>query len=309
MKKPIVFPLTPRLAVIALAAVLTSLLPAAPADQGDASKPEGKKQKGSYFTEIWHLDRATREGKPWITFHRTNFALPFSYNDSPNPAPLREADPSKTLTKPEAAFQLSFKAKLWQDVLGKPVDLWFAYTQRSFWQLYNFDDSSPFRETNYEPELLFNIRTGFRLLGWDGRFVQFGFAHQSNGQADPLSRSWDRLVANLGLERGAFSLLVRGWYHFPQGAEGGGNPGITHYMGHGEIWGYYFLKKHRLGIMLRDNLNFHENRGAVQLEWSFPLFADIGGYVQYYLGYGESLLDYNHRVNRIGVGFVFLDWD
>ena len=84
---------------------------------------------------------------------------------------------------------------------------------------------------------------------------------------------------------------------------------LEHYMGNGEIWGYYFLKRHRLAVMLRDNLNFHENRGAVQLEWTFPLFADVGGYVQYYFGYGESLLDYNHRVHRIGVGFVFMEWD
>ncbi len=78
-------------------------------------------------------------------------------------------------------------------------------------------------------------------------------------------------------------------------------------MGYGEIWAYYFLKKHRLAIMLRDNLDFRENRGAVQLEWSFPVFAQIDGYVQYFLGYGESLLDYDHRVNRIGVGIVLRD--
>jgi len=299
----------PRLAVIALAAVLAGLLSAAPAEPGDAAKPGGEKQKDSYFTELWHLDKATREGRPWVTFHRTNYALVFSYNDSPNPAPLQEADPTKTLTKPEITFQLSFKAKLWQDMFGKPVDLWVAYTQRSFWQLYHFSDSSPFRETNYEPEVLFNIRTGFRLLGWKGRFVQLGLNHQSNGQSEPLSRSWNRLVANVGFERGALSVLVKGWYRLPENAADDDNPRIEHYTGNGEVWGYYFLKKHRLAVMLRDNLNFHENRGAVQLEWSFPLFAGVGGHVQYYLGYGESLLDYNHRVNRIGVGFVFLDWD
>lgn len=284
---------------MALAAVLTGGLGAAP---DDPPKP-------SYFTELWHLDKATRAGKPWITFHRTNYALAFSYNSNPNPAPLQEVDPAKTLVKPEVMFQLSFKAKLWQDVFGKDIDLWFAYTQRSFWQLYNFDDSSPFRETNYEPEMLLNFRTRFSILGLKARFIQFGLNHQSNGQSEPLSRSWNRIVANVGLERGDFSLLLKGWLKFPESDEDDDNPGINSYMGYGEVWAYYFIKKHRLAVMLRDNLDFRENRGAVQLEWSFPLFAQMGGYVQYYLGYGESLLDYNHRVNRIGVGFILLDWD
>jgi phospholipase A1 len=267
-----------------------------------------REEKPSYFTALWHLDEEARVGKPWITFHRSNCALVFSYNFTPNPAPLREVDPAKTLVKPEVTFQLSFKAKLWQDVLGQKVDLWFGYTQRSFWQLYNFDDSSPFRETDYEPEVLFNFRTRFNLLGLKARFIQVGLNHQSNGQSEPLSRSWNRVVANVGLERGSFSLLLKGWYRFPESDEDDDNPGLIHYVGHGELWGYYFLGKHRLGIMLRDNLNFRENRGAVQLEWSFPLFAMVAGYVQYFYGYGESLLDYDHRINRIGIGFILSDW-
>jgi phospholipase A1 len=275
---------------------------------GGLSAGTEESSKPSYFTELWHLDKETRAGKPSITFHRGNYALAFSFNELPNPAPLQAVDPDKTLTKPEVTFQLSFKAKLWQDVFGQPVDLWFAYTQRSFWQLYNFDDSSPFRDTNYEPEVLVNFRTRFSLLGLRFRFIQVGVNHQSNGQAEPLSRSWNRLVANIGIERGSFSLLLKGWYRFPESDEEDDNPGIDNYMGYGEIWAYYFLARHRVAVMFRNNLDFGENRGAVQLEWSFPLFAQIGGYVQYFIGYGESLLDYDHRVNRIGVGFILTDW-
>lgn len=213
------------------------------------------------------------------------------------------------MKKQEVTFQLSFKARLWQDVFGKDMDLWVAYTQRSFWQLYNVEDSSPFRDTNYEPEVLLNIRTHFSLLGLNGRFVQLGINHQSNGQSEPLSKSWNRIVANIGLERGDFSLLLKGWFKFPESAEADDNPGINKYMGYGEVWAYYFLKRHRLAVMFRDNLDFRENRGAIQLEWSFPVFAQFGAYVQYYLGYGESLLDYNHRINRIGVGFILMDWN
>ncbi len=301
MSKPRPSPF-PRVLVLAAAAlVLAGGLRAAPRAADEETAP-------SYFTSLWHLDEEARAGKPWITFHRSNYALVLSYNEYPNLAPLQEADPAKTLVKPEVAFQLSFKAKLWQDVFGQDIDLWFAYTQRSFWQLYNFDDSSPFRETNYEPEILFNVRTRFDVLGLKARFIQVGLNHQSNGQAEPLSRSWNRLVANVGLERGRFSLLLKGWFHFPESVEVDDNPGIDSYMGYGEVWAHYFLKRHRLSVMLRDNLDFRENRGAVQVEWGFPLFANLGGYVQYFLGYGESLLDYDHRVHRIGVGFILADW-
>ena len=299
-----------RLALFALAALFTVGLSAAPRDSREAGNPEGgkEKKKDSYFTDLWHLDKETRAGKPWVTFHRSNYALVFSYNSSPNLDPWQALTPPKTLTKPEVTFQLSFKAKIWQDVFGKDMDLWVAYTQRSFWQLYNFEDSSPFRETDYEPEALLNFRTRFSLLGLKARFIQVGINHQSNGQSEPLSRSWNRLVANVGLERGDFSLLLKGWYRLPESPEEDDNPGMYKYMGYGEVWAYYFVKKHRFAVMIRDNLDFNENRGAIQVEWSFPLFAQIAGHVQYFLGYGESLLDYNHRVNRIGVGFILAEW-
>jgi phospholipase A1 len=296
--------------VAVIAGRLLATAQAAPSDPGQATAGEKskEKEKPSFFTDLWQLDKETRGGSPSVTFHRTNYALGFSYNTSPNQDPWQALDPPKTMTKPEATFQLSFKAKIWQDVFGMDWDLWIAYTQRSFWQVYNFEESRPFRETDYEPEALLNFRTRFNLLGMKVRFIQVGANHQSNGQSEPLSRSWNRLVANVGLERGDFSLLLKGWYRLPESPEDDDNPGIYDYMGYGEIWGYYLVKKHRFAIMLRDNLDFEENKGAIQLEWSFPAFAQVGGYVQYFLGYGESLLDYNHKVNRIGIGFVLAEW-
>ena len=306
-------PLPKRLLAVSLfvAASAAALWPAPQAEsrarsQAAVSTASSDHEKPSYFTDLWQLDKKTRAGKPGIVFHRSNYALPASYNFTPNQAPLREVDPAHTLTKPEVTFQISFKARLWRDMFGKDLNLWFAYTQRSFWQLYDFDDSSPFRETDYEPEVLLTLGTHVRFLGWNGRFVQVGINHQSNGQSEPLFRSWNRLVANVGIERGPVSVLVKGWCRFPDAQDD--NPGLTHYVGNGEVWGYYFIKKHRLGVMLRDNLSFRDNRGAVQLEWSFPMFAMVAGYVQYFLGYGESLLDYNHRIHRIGIGFILSDW-
>ncbi|MBU4119976.1 MAG: phospholipase A, partial [Proteobacteria bacterium] len=84
---------------------------------------------------------------------------------------------------------------------------------------------------------------------------------------------------------------------------------IEDYLGYGEVQTYYFWKKHRFGVMWRNNFKFHHNRGSLQLEWSFPLIERVSGFIQYFNGYGESLLDYNHSVNRIGIGFILTDWN
>lgn len=288
---------------VLLLSVLVSAAPAGP------STPASGGAKPSYFTVLWQLDGETRAGAPFLALHRSNYALVLSRNSSPNAAPLLEVFPETTLMKTESAFQLSFKVRLWRDLFGKNVDLWFGFTQRAFWQSYDVSESSPFRETDYEPEGLFNVRTRFRVLGLKARFIQFGYNHQSNGRSQPLSRTWDRLVLNAGLERGNLSLLLKTWYHIPHSYEQKKNPRIDDFMGPGEVWAYYFVKKHRLGIMLRDNLRVRGNRGAVELEWSFPLLRQVDGYVQGFVGYGESLLDHDHRLSRIGVGFILKDWD
>lgn len=263
----------------------------------------------SYFTSLWQLDTGTQTGAPFIVVHRSNYALVASHNSSPNLAPFLLADPSATLQKMEFAFQLSLKVKLWQDIFGKNVDLWFGYTQRAFWQSYDLRRSAPFRDTDYEPEALFNVRTRFDLLGLKARFVQFGLAHQSNGRSEPLSRTWDRAILGAGLEKGRLSLLLRAWYHFRHDYELRKNPGIDDFMGPGELRAYYFVNRHRFGLMLRDNLYLHGNRGALELEWSFPLLRRVNGYAQVFTGYGESLIDYDYRLTRFGIGFIVRDWD
>jgi len=208
-----------------------------PAKESVKIPPEQKAKKASYFSRLWELDEETRHGEFPIKIHRSNYILPFTYNESPNVRAVREADPDKDLKKTEVTFQLSLKVNLWQDILNQKMDLWFGYTQRSFWQFYNFEDSSPFRETNYEPELLLNFRTRFDILGLTGRLINVGINHQSNGQSEPLSRSWNRVVGSVGLERKRFSLLLKGWYRIPESRRDDDNPYIEKYLGYGEIWG------------------------------------------------------------------------
>jgi phospholipase A1 len=290
-------PVLRLLAALVLAAALHALPSAAPPD------------KPSYFSKLWELDEAGRRASFAFTPYRTTYVLAYTYNASPNPAVFEGVEPPRTLMASEAAVQLSIKARLWPDAFGAKLDLWLGYTQRAFWQVYDIDESAPFREMDHEPELIFSFRTRFRVLGLDGRFVQVSLSHQSNCLNKPLSRNWNRLVVNAGLERGPFSLLVSGWVRVLFKPGENETPGLSRQLGYGEVRAFYFLKRHRLGIKVRDNLNFRFNRAAFEADWSFPLFARIGGIVQCYFGYGESLLDFDHRVSRVGAGIVFVDWD
>jgi phospholipase A1/A2 len=291
--------------------------PVVPATQTE-DKSSQKNARPSVMSKHWELDSLSRKIAPVIRPHHSNYILPFAYNASPNHDSILDIDRRAKAQNTEAKFQISFKVKLWEDILDKEVDLWFAYTQLSFWQLYNSTFSSPFRETDYEPELFLNFRTDYKpfgldLFGMKGHIVNIGINHQSNGRSVPLSRSWNRIVTNLGFEKNNFNLFVKTWYRIPESVRDDDNPNIEKYMGYGEISGIYYWNKHRLGAMLRNNLRAGDNKGAVRLDWGFP-FPFIGndrlnGYIQYFNGYGESLLDYNANSNRISVGVILADWN
>ena len=281
----------------------------APARVTPVEPAQVQPSKLSYLSMKWQLDEESRKNRFPITSYRQNYILPFTYNFNQDKQLYEAANPGTEIDDAEIKFQISLKVKLWQDILGTNMDLWFAYTQLSFWQFYNTEFSSPFRETNYEPEILLNYRTDTDIFGlMRSRFIQIGLNHQSNGRGEPLSRSWNRIVANFGFERGDFDMVLKAWTRIPESEENDDNPDITSYLGYGEIWLGYLWKDFHIAAMFRNNLRFDENRSALQLELSFPLVERINGYVQYFVGYGESLIDYNHYTNRIGVGFMIRDW-
>ena len=274
---------------------------------GEGSEP-GVVKTQSYLSKLWELDEESRRATFAISPHNFNYVLPYTHETSPNEGVVRAAEPDRRVQKTEVKFQISFKTKLWQDVLGRDVDLWLGYTQLSFWQFYNFADSAPFRETDYEPELLLNVRTDFPVPGFRCRTITVGFNHQSNGRAEPLSRSWNRIVASLGFERDNVVVALNAWYRLPEDDDEDDNPGIERFLGYGRVDAAYFRNGHRLACSLRNNLRARGNKGSAQVEWSFPLIEHIDGYVQYFNGYGESLLDYNASANRIGIGFMVKEW-
>jgi phospholipase A1 len=245
--------------------------------------------------------------------HKPNYILLASYNSSGyNPDLFREQynNSSIELDDTEAKFQLSIKMPLAVGLFEDKMDIFAAYTNRSFWQVYNDDISSPFRETNHEPEAWFQFRNDWQFFGIKNRVNSFGFVHQSNGQGGVLSRSWNRLYANFLFEYKDLVFGIKPWYRIQEDADDDDNPDITDFMGHFEMTGAYKWKDHTFSLMLRNNLESGFEKGTVQATWSFPLwnYPYLKGYVQWFNGYGESMIDYNQHSNSIGIGFALSDF-
>jgi phospholipase A1 len=267
----------------------------------------------SLIAQRWELEDRYKAGTFRFTFYRPNYILPAVWSTNVNDAPSTPTQPTYVppgpLDQTEAEFQLSFKLKLWQDILGGRSALWLGYTQRSFWQIYNEDLSRPFRETNYEPELIWTVPTDYDILGLKGRLLALGYVHQSNGRGDPLSRSWNRVYAMAALERGPFVLQVKPWYRIPDSAEKDDNPDIADYIGSAEFLAFYkWREQWTAALRLRTTFRSDPSWGSAQLDLRFPIVSDLRGYLQVFSGYGESMIDYNFRKTSIGLGVSIGTW-
>lgn len=276
----------------------------------------------SLFERRALFEQKTRD-KPWvISPHKPSYILPVTYNLSPNEKAFRQqfanvgrfdGHPAE-IQRQEVKFQFSFKLPIAYDLFNGNGSLFFAYTNQAYWQLYNRDLSSPFREINHEPELFLSLRNNWEIFDFENKLILLGIVHQSNGREQPFSRGWNRIYANFLFEKDNFLLSIKPWWRipdeepaYPGDPKGDDNPDIAKYMGYGELGGFYVRGKHRFGMLLRNNLR-SDNKGAVELTWSYPIYGKIRLYAQYFNGYGESLIDYNHYNHRIGIGISLNDW-
>jgi phospholipase A1/A2 len=238
---------------------------------------------------------------------------------------------AKTSTN-QVKFQLSFKFDLLPN--EGPCGVFFGYTQRSVWKMWDWSGSSPFEDSNYNPQLFFVVgikdvaalpvlpsaRT-FHFL-----WARIGVEHESNGFAGPSSRSWQRLFASARF--GAWfapgdifylTLQPKAWVPFVGGraSDGGGNPDLLDYVGYGQLTsevGWHSTLPDRrwqdlnLEILLRKGLV--GSRGTIELTlryrppWHFTSFSFYG---QAFFGYDETLLRYNQRTTAWRFGIAFDD--
>lgn len=208
--------------------------------------------------------------------------------------------------KDEVKFQLSLAFPIIRGIAGDNSVLGMSYTQRSWWQAFNRSASSPFRETNYEPQLFVGWATDYQWGDWTLRDIETGFNHQSNGRSDPTSRSWNRVYARLMAQNGNFQAQIKPWYRIPESSSKDDNPDITKYMGYYEAQvGYEWGES---VFTAKGHYNWNTGYGGGELGWSYPMTKTLRFYTQLYSGYGESMIDYNFNQTRFGVGIMLNDF-
>lgn len=233
-----------------------------------------------------------------------NYVLLGSYHFSGmNEQPFAEQFLNNERLDPlEIKFQFSVKIPISDNFLGVG-DHWFlGYTNRSFWQAYNHDSSSPFRETNHQPEGWISFDNQWNIFGWTNRLIDVGLVHQSNGKPDSLSRSWNRVFLRLVFEQGNSAFIVKPWIRIPESPSSDDNADISHYLGRSEILYATKYSDHHFRVMVRNNFNEKYNKGALELGYSYPIHRNLNLYAQWFYGYGESLIDYNYLNNTLSIG-------
>ncbi len=276
-------------------------------------KELGNKELGA-ISERMIKERKSAFNPYVITPHKMNYILPVTITNEINTKAYEDfSNWADNLKDVEAKFQISIKVPLTTgNLLPKGDQLFFGFTIASWWQLYTESISRPFRETNYQPELFYITPIDWHPFD-SNTGVIFGFEHQSNGRSQIISRSWNRVYINFLFEKNNFALSFRPWYRVPEdekendfNAVGDDNPDIDNYMGHFELgMAYNWRKDYEFSMKLREN--FSEHHGAIEIGFTFPLWAKLRGYAQYFNGYGESLIDYNHKQQRFGIGFALTD--
>jgi phospholipase A1 len=300
------------------------------ATESPAGGPVDPSPTPSHLSEAWKLG-AKYGGTRRLTdimVYRPNYVITRWTND-PNdqpssPAVGRQTPEPQDFDPYELKFQVSLKTELISrqafehigvtPLLGyvgiDSVRLWFGYTQTVFWQAFNARNSRPFRETDYEPEGILTFGTGNEGNGF--KLINLGLVHQSNGSPQTESRGWNRAYLQGGWEWNRFSILARAWYRIPETVAEDDNPDILDYLGRGDLVTRYQTEGgYVTSLLLRHTLRSNPSRGFAQLDWATPVLSWIGAarlHLQLSSGYGESLIDYNHKQTTLGIGMSFGDW-
>lgn len=228
--------------------------------------------------------------------YKKNYLLPVTY----------DFNQSEDRNSFETAFQISIEKPIAYNIFGLNESISAAYTQKSFWQ--TAEHSSPFRETNYEPEVFiqFPYKDNSVLKSY-----KVALNHVSNGKNDESSRSWNRVYIEAYFQLSNLFIIPKVWYRLPENGSDDDNPNIQDYYGYGDLTFLYVYKKHTFELALRNNLEFNDaNKGSAELNWTFPLpdflsNLDSYGFFQIFSGYGNSLIDYDREVHKVGLGIAF----
>lgn len=197
-------------------------------------------------------------------------------------------------------FQLSIRQRVTKSVLPFNSFLYITYTQRSFWDIY--EESSPFRDSNYNP----GIGIGRYVIHDNklrGAFMA-SLEHESNGRAELDSRSWN--FVNLSAKYFYnMRLSAKAQVYIPY-VDGENNQDLLKYRGYGVLSVDYIDKKNLWWLSI-DAMPRSTNLSAnMHISLSYKVSKNANQYLtlDFYNGYGESLLDYNKFSSRVRIGFT-----
>ncbi len=264
------------------------------------------------MSQRWELDTVDKKGTFRMKPYKPIFITLVRWTDDPNVQPQSE-NPDYTQPVPidysqfEAKLDLSLKTKVAQGLIKGYGDVWVGYTQTAHWQAYNEALSRPFREINYEPEIILNVAMKVDLGIAKLRMAGVSFNHQSNGKSVPLSRSWTRIIFFAGFERDSWQVFIKRWIRLPPSEDE--NPAIEDYIGRAELLVIKNLNRHQIAFTATNSLRFDvKNRGSMKASWGFPVYKNLRMQLHAGYGYGETLIDYNHKQSTVGICVSLIDW-
>jgi phospholipase A1/A2 len=256
----------------------------------------------SSFQKKLHKESRVVKNPLGILFFQPTYIMPYYYTGSPDEDIYSGNTPDQQRVKnTEFKFQFSVQMPVWRHIDDKPISLYAAYTQLSYWQFYA--RSQYFRETDYEPALFFSSNF---YKNW---LIRFGGVHQSNGRGGSLERSWNRVFVTLSISRHHWLFSIEPWLLvFKAESSDLDNPHIARYLGHERmVIAYQFTNKVQFSLMLRNI----ERMGSYMTEvgtMSVPVSKHISIYLQVFHGYGQSLIEYDHKTTSAGIGISLSNW-
>ncbi|RTE85731.1 MULTISPECIES: phospholipase A [Gammaproteobacteria] len=271
-----------------------------------------------YLEQFWELGEVQKRGTFTLRTYNPNYVLPYHHSDNINQVPESPTRGQVTglpeYQDHEMKIQLSFRTKILEDFLLPNGDLWMSYSQTSLWQAWNSDQSSPFRSTDHNPDVFYvaPVAASYDIIpgNWRLRMVKFGLAHESNGQSKPSSRSWNYWYVGGVVQMSNFVFETTYKTRVNETLEDDDNPDLTDYRGNVETRLTAMFDQTSVAVT-RHSPEFSFDRGNWQLDITHPLIPGkpegVRVHLQLFSGYGESLIDYNHKQNRIGIGFVLIN--